>query len=182
MSYTKLSPQLLKSHQVAIIPQEPLQPPYPKWYDPNTKCEYHAGAVGHSMENCFPLKTKVQSLVEVGWLKFKKIGEEPDVNQNPSPNHEGPAINVVNAFTKRYNNEGEKFGCANGNQCLFHPKIDDHSIEDCYEFKNEVQKLMDAKILLVGQMNMQDIKVDMIIDASSNKETSNDTSIYDYLL
>ncbi|KAA0058813.1 NBS-LRR type resistance protein [Cucumis melo var. makuwa] len=31
MSYTELLPQLLKSHQVAIVPQEPLQPPYPKW-------------------------------------------------------------------------------------------------------------------------------------------------------
>ncbi|KAA0054571.1 Pol polyprotein [Cucumis melo var. makuwa] len=56
---------------------------------------------------------------------------------------------------------------------LFHPEIDDHFIEDCCEFKNKVQKLMDAKILLVGQMSMQEIKVDMIID----KETSNDTSI-----
>ena len=56
---------------------------------------------------------------------------------------------------------------------LFHPEIDDHFIEDCCEFKNEVQKLMDTKILLVGQMSMQEIEVDMIID----KETSNDTSI-----
>ncbi|KAA0054570.1 uncharacterized protein E5676_scaffold519G00030 [Cucumis melo var. makuwa] len=72
MSYTEPLPQLLKSHQVAIVPQEPLQPPYPKWYDPNVKCEYHAGVVGHSIENCFPLKAKVQSLVKTGWLEFKK--------------------------------------------------------------------------------------------------------------
>ena len=82
MSYTKHLPQLLKSHQVAIVLQEPLQPPYLKWYDPNTKCEYHAGAVGHSTKNCFPLKAKVQCLVKGGWLKFKKTGEEPDINQN----------------------------------------------------------------------------------------------------
>jgi len=37
MSYTKLPPQLLKSHQVAIVPQGPLQPPYPKWYEPQRK-------------------------------------------------------------------------------------------------------------------------------------------------
>ena len=85
MSYTKLLPKLLKSHQVAIVPQEPLQPPYPKWYDPNVKCEYHVGVVGHYTENSFPLKAKVQSLVKAGWLKFKKTGEEPDVNQNPLP-------------------------------------------------------------------------------------------------
>ncbi|KAA0059164.1 RNA-directed DNA polymerase (Reverse transcriptase), Ribonuclease H-like protein [Cucumis melo var. makuwa] len=105
MSYTKLPPQLLKSHQVAIVPQEPLQPPYPKWYEPNAKCEYHAGALEHSTNNCFPLKAKVQSLVKDGWLKFKKTREEHDVNQNPLPNHEGPAINVVDTFTKRYKNK-----------------------------------------------------------------------------
>ncbi|TYK21922.1 Gag-pro-like protein [Cucumis melo var. makuwa] len=41
--------------------------------------------VEHSTENCFPLKAKVQSLVKGRWLKFKKTGEEPDVNQNPLP-------------------------------------------------------------------------------------------------
>ncbi|KAA0063108.1 uncharacterized protein E6C27_scaffold1337G00160 [Cucumis melo var. makuwa] len=77
-------------------------------------------------------------------------------------------------LSPRFNNDdGEKFGCANEKQCLFHPEIDDHFIKDCCEFKNEVQKLMDAKILWVGQMSMQKIEVDMIID----KETSNDTSI-----
>jgi len=108
----------------------------------------------------------VQSLVKVGWLKFKKTGDEPDVNQNPLPNHEGPAINVVNTFMEKYknkvsdvttlmntffqilygagylsprfsNDEGEKFGCINEKQCLFHPEIDDHFIEDCCEFKNK---------------------------------------------
>ena len=78
----------------------------------------------------------------------------------------------------RFNNdEEEKIECAYGKQCLFYPEIDDHSIEDCSEFKNEVQKLMDAKILLVGQMSMQEIEVNMITDASFNKETSNEPSI-----
>ncbi|KAA0051534.1 Gag-pro-like protein [Cucumis melo var. makuwa] len=125
------------------VPQEPLQPPSPKWYDPNAKCEYHDGA-----------------------LKFKKIGGELDVNQNPLPNYKGPAINVVDTFIERYknkvsdvttsmntlfqilhgagylsprsnNDDEEKVGCANKKQCLFHLKTDDHSVEDCFEFKNE---------------------------------------------
>ena len=82
-------------------------------------------------------------------MKFKKTGRESDVNQNHLPNHEGPAINVVDTFTKRYknkvcnvttsmntlfqvlhgagylslrfnNDDGEKIGCANEKQCLFH--------------------------------------------------------------
>ena len=36
---------------------------------------------------------------------------------------------------------------------------------------------MDVKILLVEQISMQEIEVDMLTDASSNKKTSNDTSI-----
>ncbi|TYK03247.1 RNA-directed DNA polymerase (Reverse transcriptase), Ribonuclease H-like protein [Cucumis melo var. makuwa] len=125
MSYIELLPQ---SHdQVAIVPQEPLQPLYSKWYNPNAKYKYHDGAVGHSTENCFPLKSKVQSLVKARWLKFKKTKGEPYVNQNPLPNHEGPAINVVDTFIERYMNK-----------CLFQPKIDDHFVEDCCEFKNEV--------------------------------------------
>ena len=75
------------------------------------------------------------------------------------------------------NDNGKKIVCVNGKQCLFHSKIDDHSIEDCGEFKNEVQKLMDAKILLIGEMSMQEIEVDMITNVSSNKKTSNDTLI-----
>ncbi|TYK05801.1 Gag-pro-like protein [Cucumis melo var. makuwa] len=205
MSYTELLPQLLKSHQVAIVPQEPLQPPYPKWYDLNAKCEYHAGAVGHSTENCFPLKAKVQSPVKAGWLKFKKTGEESDVNQNPLPNHEGPTINAVDMFMQRHknrvsdvttsmktlfqilhgvgylsprfnNNDREKIECTNKEQCLLHLEINDHSIEDCCEFRNEVQKLMDAKILLIGQMSKQEIEVNMITNASSNEKTSNKTT------
>ncbi|KAA0037719.1 uncharacterized protein E6C27_scaffold141G00110 [Cucumis melo var. makuwa] len=205
MSYIELLPKLLKSRQVTIVPQEPLQPPYPKWYDPNVKCEYHARAVGHSMENCFLLKAKVQSLVKVSWLKLKKIGEEPDVNQNLLPIHKGPVINAIDIFIEKHknrvsdvttsmntlfqilhvvgylsprfnNDDEEKIGCTNKEQCLFHPETNDHFIEDCCEFKNEVQKLMDAKILLVGQMSMQEIEVNMITDASSNKKTSNETT------
>ncbi|KAA0065920.1 uncharacterized protein E6C27_scaffold538G001040 [Cucumis melo var. makuwa] len=152
----ELLPQLLKSHQVAIVSQKPMQPPYPKWYDPKAKCEYHARAVGHSSKNCFPLKAKMQSLVKANWLKFKKTREESDVNQNPLPNHEGPAINVVNTFMERYknkvsdvttlmntffqilygagylsptsnNDDVEKVGCAK-KRCLFHQETDDHSI------------------------------------------------------
>ncbi|KAA0032015.1 Gag-pro-like protein [Cucumis melo var. makuwa] len=62
-------------------------------------------------------------------------------------------------LSPRFNNDDrEKIGCTNKEQCLFHPETNDHFIEDCCEFKNKVQKLMDAKILLIGQMSMQEIK------------------------
>ncbi|KAA0035967.1 uncharacterized protein E5676_scaffold349G00450 [Cucumis melo var. makuwa] len=140
---------------------------------------YNDEDVEHSMEDCFPLKAKVQSLVQVGWLKFKKIEKSLMLTRT--------LYQIMKVFeilhgagylSPRFNNDdGEKIGCANGKQSLFHPEINDNSIENCCEFKTEVQKLMDAKILLVGQMSMQEIEGDMITNASSNKETSNGTSI-----
>ena len=61
--------------------------------------------MGHSTKNCFPLKAKVQSLVKAGWLKFQKTGKEPNVNQNPLPNHENPVINVVVTLVKHYKSD-----------------------------------------------------------------------------
>ncbi|KAA0054730.1 uncharacterized protein E5676_scaffold104G00390 [Cucumis melo var. makuwa] len=53
------------------------------------------------------------------------------------------------------NNDEEKIGCVGGKQCLFHLEGDDRYIEDHYKFKNEVQNLMDAEVLLVRQMSIQ---------------------------
>ncbi|TYK23240.1 RNA-directed DNA polymerase (Reverse transcriptase), Ribonuclease H-like protein [Cucumis melo var. makuwa] len=47
-------------------------------------------------------------------------------------------LHGVGYLSPRSNNDDEeKVGCANKKQCLFHPKTDDHSVEDCFEFKNE---------------------------------------------
>ncbi|RDY00987.1 hypothetical protein CR513_15740, partial [Mucuna pruriens] len=72
MTYTTLFPLLLQKNMIAILPLKPLEPPYPKSYDPNMKCDYHAGAVGHSTERCWGSKHKVQDLIDGGRLKFKE--------------------------------------------------------------------------------------------------------------
>jgi len=70
MTYTELFPDLVKNALVAICPAKTLQPPYPRYYDANAKCEYHSGEVGNSTENCRALMFKVQSLIDSGWLTF----------------------------------------------------------------------------------------------------------------
>ena len=50
----------------------PLRPPFPRWYNAYTRCDYHAGNLGHSTKNCNALKREVQSLIKDGKLKFKK--------------------------------------------------------------------------------------------------------------
>jgi len=58
MSLIDLLPTLLQRALVTICPMKPLQLPYPKFYDANAGCEYHGGAVGHSIENCKAVKFK----------------------------------------------------------------------------------------------------------------------------
>ncbi|KGN51407.1 hypothetical protein Csa_007821 [Cucumis sativus] len=53
----------------------------------------------------------------------------------------------------------------NKKTCLFHLGTCEHSIETCSEFRFEVQKLMDAKILIVSQTNIQETEIDVIFDA-----------------
>jgi len=55
----------------------PLEPPYPHWYNPNAKCEFHYGEIGHSIEDCRARKETVQELVNNTSPSFKKKG--PDV-------------------------------------------------------------------------------------------------------
>jgi len=93
MSYTKLLLTLLQRAIVAISPMKPLQPPYPKFYDANAKCDYHSGAVGHSIENCKAFKYKVQSLIDNGWLTFQE--NKPNVDKNLLSGHAGPFTNAL---------------------------------------------------------------------------------------
>jgi len=50
---------------------KPTEPPYPKNYDTNAMCYYYVGVVGHSTENYWALKYKVQELINAKWLSFK---------------------------------------------------------------------------------------------------------------
>ncbi|KAA0061974.1 Gag-pro-like protein [Cucumis melo var. makuwa] len=70
------SPRPLVQGQ-APIPMVLIQPPYPKWYDSNARCDYHAGGVGHSTENCLALKKS----------------------------HENPKVNVVDGLVEKCKNE-----------------------------------------------------------------------------
>ena len=49
ITYGELYQKLFDAHIVSPFYLEPMQPPYPKWYDANTQCEYHAGITRHSI-------------------------------------------------------------------------------------------------------------------------------------
>ena len=93
MTYTELLPHLTRNGLIVPFPLKPVQPLYPKGYDPNAKCDYHAGSVGHSTERCWGLKHKVQDLIDMGLLSFKEDG--PNVGTNLLPGHGASSINII---------------------------------------------------------------------------------------
>ncbi|RDY09900.1 hypothetical protein CR513_05668, partial [Mucuna pruriens] len=94
MTYTKLFPLLLEQNLIEVVPLKPLEPPYPRSYDLNTRCDYHGGAIGHATERCWSLKHKVQDLLDDGLLRFEDKG--PNVHSNPLSAH---GVAIVNAIS-----------------------------------------------------------------------------------
>ncbi|RDX81461.1 hypothetical protein CR513_37864, partial [Mucuna pruriens] len=82
MPYTELLPRLLEQKLVEIIPLKPLEPPYPRSYDLNVRCDYLGKAVGHATERCCSLKHKGL-----------------DLQSNPFPTHRGVTINAISHKT-----------------------------------------------------------------------------------
>ena len=72
ITYAELLPKLIDNGSIVSIQGKPRKPPFPKWYDVNTRCDYHSGVLGHSVENCSALNRKVQSLIREGKLKFEE--------------------------------------------------------------------------------------------------------------
>ncbi|XP_073221489.1 uncharacterized protein [Cicer arietinum] len=171
MTYAELLPHLVSNSMVALCPGKTIEPPYPKGYDSNAVCDYHSGAVGHSTENCLALKFKVHDLLKAGWLNFKE--NEPSVKNNPLPVHGGPIVNrieenhqVIREVEKIKAPMGLifselcKFGLIQGNadvkaRCNFHLN-EDHSIEECNEFKKELQKLINMGTIQIGRWEKDD--------------------------
>ncbi|RDX78737.1 hypothetical protein CR513_40935, partial [Mucuna pruriens] len=73
MSYMELLVLLLQQKLLAMVPLRPIQPPYPKSYDPNTNVTSMVWSL---------------DIIEEGWLSFKEHG--PNVKNNLLPTRRGP--------------------------------------------------------------------------------------------
>ncbi|KAK2422280.1 hypothetical protein QL285_032826 [Trifolium repens] len=71
-------------HNGMITPRalKPMIAPFPSWYDPKAKCEFHLGAEGHTIENCRSFKRKVQELIGQKLLTFKEDEANAATSQN----------------------------------------------------------------------------------------------------
>ncbi|XP_052482972.1 uncharacterized protein LOC105781388 [Gossypium raimondii] len=137
------------------------EPPYPKWYDANAQCDYHAGITGHSIENYTAFKKVVERLISMGVVKF----DEATKAENPLPNHTDGGVNMVGEDRRIKANiadvktplrwvwkEMVKRGLIvleescekRENYCEFHHEVG-HEIQECTEFRALVQGMMDNK-------------------------------------
>ncbi|XP_039044942.1 uncharacterized protein LOC120184589 [Hibiscus syriacus] len=95
--YSKIYTSLLKADVVRPYRLNPLQFPYPHWYDINTYCDYYDGIAGHSIENCLAFKKVIQNLINTRGLQF----DSPDVSTHPLPNHGGKGVDAVHEDNRR---------------------------------------------------------------------------------
>ncbi|GKV43057.1 hypothetical protein SLEP1_g50398 [Rubroshorea leprosula] len=74
----------------------PIQPPYPYWYDSQTRCEYH-NVAGHGIEYCATLKHRIQDLINESkpQVDANEANSTPNITQNPLPLHDAPTMNMV---------------------------------------------------------------------------------------
>ncbi|KAK5818759.1 hypothetical protein PVK06_023704 [Gossypium arboreum] len=160
LMYRELYQSLYDAHAIAPFHLKPLQPPYPKWYDANAKCEYHAGILGYSIENCTGFKKVVERLIKMGVVKFDSTLN----TENLLPDHGNQGVNVIDEtkegrikedivkvktpmkviweeMVKRGMLTSGKGRERMGNYCEFHGETG-HMIQNCEEFKVMVQGLM----------------------------------------
>ncbi|GKV49948.1 hypothetical protein SLEP1_g56669 [Rubroshorea leprosula] len=97
LSYTEVFRQLVEAGIVTPVPMVSVKPPFPAWYNPQARCEYHSGGVGHDLENCLALKHRVQDLIDAKELQIaseqKVVGS--NITKNPLPTHDSSTINMI---------------------------------------------------------------------------------------
>ncbi|KAH1055954.1 hypothetical protein J1N35_034019 [Gossypium stocksii] len=143
MTYGELYKSLFDAYVVSPFYLKLMQPPYPKWYDTNTQCEYYVGIVGHSIENYTSFKRLVERLIKVGVVKFDNA---PGVG-NSLPNHIDNRVNEIFGGEKSQAKHcRRRKSRETRNYCEFHDK-EDYEIQRYSEFRALVQGLMDNKEL-----------------------------------
>ncbi|KAJ9184401.1 hypothetical protein P3X46_004131 [Hevea brasiliensis] len=124
-------------NQIVSVPLDPIQPPYPRWYDATARCEYHGGAQGHSTDNCGALRGRVHALIRNGWLKIEGNGSLPNVTSNLLPDHNtGNGVNMIESNGERSAPEVDKliphfeeiFKMA-VREGYLHPQASEHEVE-----------------------------------------------------
>ncbi|KAI5385363.1 hypothetical protein KIW84_072096 [Lathyrus oleraceus] len=172
MTYTELYPSLID--RKLVTPRDPpVVPTNPQWwYKPKLHCVYHFGAPRHDVENCFPLKTKVQDLVRSGILFFEDIG--PNVKNNSFPEHGKAAVNMVQGYLGKYKVlyvtdirqslvEMHRRLCEYSHYEHDHDRCHECTVNErgCRKIRKDIQEMLDQGMIEILQ-NRDEDEVDVI--------------------
>ncbi|XP_031405692.1 uncharacterized protein LOC116214426 [Punica granatum] len=87
--------QLLAGNRIKLVAPNPDFDPTIQ--DQSRHCEYHQGAPGHTTDDCWKLREKIQAMIDGKQLTFNAV-KPPNVQVNPLPDHgssSGPSINMI---------------------------------------------------------------------------------------
>ncbi|XP_070009967.1 uncharacterized protein [Nicotiana sylvestris] len=56
-------------------------------FQANARCEYHSGAPGHSIDDCWTLKGAIERLISEKLIVVTNVEDPPNVTNNPLPEH-----------------------------------------------------------------------------------------------
>ncbi|XP_050897557.1 uncharacterized protein LOC127104416 [Lathyrus oleraceus] len=91
--YSHIFPYLQKEGLLTLRELKPVIFRYPSRYDANAHCEFHMGAPGHTLENCFAFQNWVQDLIKANAVSFTP--RRPNVNTNPMPMHKDASVSAI---------------------------------------------------------------------------------------
>ena len=86
MTLSQILPQLLETKLVTLKEAPKNQNTTSPKYNPNARCAYHSDSPGHTTDDCWSLKNKIQDMIDAGEIQFK-IPKTPHVITAPLPKH-----------------------------------------------------------------------------------------------
>src|ERR1044072_5688729 len=176
MTYTSLLPYLIQDGRVVTRKLKPVPGPPKPWFNENAKCAFHANSPGHTTEDCFAFKCKVQELIDRKLLTFADV---PNIANNPLPRHgtssvnalieEGGLVMEVGQLKMSLKKVFEELKIAGlleegHDDCLVFQGNPEH----CVKFKNYLQRLMYQHLVQFSRTPAE-MEVDVVVPLINNR-------------
>src|ERR1044072_3098764 len=176
MTYTSLLPYLIQDGRVVTRKLKPVPGPPKPWFNENARCVFHANSPGHTTEDCFAFKCKVQELIDRKLLTFADV---PNIANNPLPRHGSSSVNALieegglvmevdqlKMSLKKVFEELKNAGLLKGghNGCV----ICQDNPEHCAEFKKYLQGLMCQHLIQFSRVPTE-VEVDVVVPLINNR-------------
>ena len=91
MTLSQILLQLLSTNLVTVKEAPKVVNTTSPKYNPNARCAYHSDSPGHTTDDCWALRNKVQDLIDAKEIQFEVPGG-PNVVTAPMPQH---GVNAV---------------------------------------------------------------------------------------